>query len=290
MCAGLRCYLRVMVIRVGVGLAAAVGLAACGGAAVKGGAAAPVRNVACTDVATRLAEPQPGMTPSADAVAEMAALFEARCDQDAWSDAARRCIVDAAPSETAYLGCGELLTSDQVDAVSRAMQAYLAVEDESPDRGDRVEGECYDCGDAEGDPDGVEGGVAEGSIGAAPPPPPPPPPPPATKVVAPTVLEALRISGEKNIVPDYATKMAIARSNTRKLMGVYKLCLAASGSIQSVSMIKSMGFAAYDTKIQTTMRTWKYRPFMLDGMATPVCTVVQFAYSQVDPDADAAQP
>src|SRR6185295_9809912 len=69
-----------------------------------------------------------------------------------------------------------------------------------------------------GDPNGVEGGVEGGVVGgdlngvvAAPPPPPPPPPPAPPQNVPPTALDANRIAGEKNIVPDDVTKTEISR-------------------------------------------------------------------------------
>jgi protein TonB len=139
-----------------------------------------------------------------------------------------------------------------------------------------------------GDPNGVEGGVEGGVAGgdlngvvAAPPPPPPPPPPAPPQNVAPTALDANRIAGEKNIVPDDVTKTEISRSGKDKLIGSYKLCLTADGNISSVVQLKSTGFPAYDSKIQTTIRgEWRYRPFMVNGKPTPVCTAVTFIYSQ----------
>jgi periplasmic protein TonB len=139
-----------------------------------------------------------------------------------------------------------------------------------------------------GDPMGVEGGVEGGVVGgdlngvvAAPPPPPPPPPPAPPPNVAPTALDANRISGEKNIVPDDVTKTEIQRSGKEKLIGSYKLCITADGAVASVTQLKSTGFVAYDNKIQSTIRgEWRYRPFMVNGKATPVCTAVTFIYSQ----------
>jgi protein TonB len=139
-----------------------------------------------------------------------------------------------------------------------------------------------------GDPNGVEGGVEGGVAGgdlngvvAAPPPPPPPPPPAPPQNVAPTALDANRISGEKNIVPDDVTKTEISRSGKDKLIGSYKLCITNDGNISSVVQLKSTGFPAYDSKIQTTIRgEWRYRPFMVNGKPTPVCTAVTFIYSQ----------
>ena len=139
-----------------------------------------------------------------------------------------------------------------------------------------------------GDPNGVEGGVEGGVAGgdlngvvAAPPPPPPPPPPAPPQNVAPQALDALRIGGEKNIVPDDVTKTEISRSGKDKLIGSYKLCITTDGSISSVVQLKSTGFPSYDNKITSTIRgEWRYRPFTVNGKPTPVCTAVTFIYSQ----------
>jgi hypothetical protein len=139
-----------------------------------------------------------------------------------------------------------------------------------------------------GDPNGVEGGEEGGTVGgdltavvAAPPPPPPPPPPAPPQTVAPTAVEANRVSGEKNIIPDDVTKTEISRSGKDRLVGTYKLCITLTGSISSVSQLKSTGFPAYDSKIQNTIRgEWRYRAFMVNGKAAPVCTAVTFIYSQ----------
>jgi protein TonB len=139
-----------------------------------------------------------------------------------------------------------------------------------------------------GDPNGVEGGVEGGVVGgdlagavAAPPPPPPPPPPAPPQNVAPQALDANRIAGEKNIVPDDVTKTEISRSGKDKLVGSFKLCITAEGNINTVTQLKSTSFPAYDQKIVNTIRgEWRYRAFTVNGKATPVCTAVTFIYSQ----------
>ncbi len=142
-----------------------------------------------------------------------------------------------------------------------------------------------DAGDPNGEEGGVEGGVAGGVAGGvitdAPPPPPPPPPPPAPpQNVPPTLLEGSRIAGEKMIVPNDVTKTEISRSGKDKIVGSYKLCLTVDGNISTISQLKSTGFGAYDAKIQAEMRNWRYRPYMVNGRAVPVCTAVTFIYSQ----------
>jgi hypothetical protein len=104
---------------------------------------------------------------------------------------------------------------------------------------------------------------------------------PAPRNVAPTALDANRIAGDKEIAPDNVTKAEIGRSGKEKLVGAYKLCITAEGTVSSVSQLTSTGFPAYDSKIQSTIRSqWRYRPFMVNGKATPVCTAVRFIYSQ----------
>ena len=118
-------------------------------------------------------------------------------------------------------------------------------------------------------------------IGAPPPPPPPPPPPTPPQNVPPTMLEGSRIAGEKQIAPDDVTKTEIQRSGKDRIIGSFKLCLTVAGSISNVSMLKSTGFGAYDAKIQAKMHgEWRYRPYLVNGKAVPVCTAVTFIYSQ----------
>lgn len=94
------------------------------------------------------------------------------------------------------------------------------------------------------------------------------------------MLEGSRIAGNKNIVPDDVTKTEIQRSGKEKIVGSYKLCVTAAGAVSSINQLKSTSFPAYDQKIQREMRSWKYRPYMVNGRAVPVCTAVTFIYSQ----------
>jgi protein TonB len=143
-----------------------------------------------------------------------------------------------------------------------------------------------DVGDVNGEEGGVEGGQVGGVVGGdlsgvvgAPPPPPPPPAPP--QLVPPTALKQNRIAGEDQIMPDDVTKTEIGRSGKDRLVGSFKLCLSAEGNVTAVSQLKSTGFPTYDAKIISTIRSaWRYRPFMVNGKAVPVCSAVTFIYSQ----------
>jgi hypothetical protein len=109
--------------------------------------------------------------------------------------------------------------------------------------------------------------------------PPTPPAPPQT--VAPTALDANRVAGEKDIVPDERTQSDIFRSGVEKVIGTYKVCITAEGSVSAVTQLKSTGFPTYDATILDTIRSkWRYRPFIVNGKAAAVCTAVRFIYLQ----------
>ncbi len=97
------------------------------------------------------------------------------------------------------------------------------------------------------------------------------------KIVPQVALEAQRIAGEKDIQPPNDVATAISREG-KGVVGVVKMCLSAGGTVQKLNVLKSTGHAAYDNKIKTKMREWKYRPFMVNGKAVPVCTSVTFIY------------
>src|SRR5205085_3058245 len=98
--------------------------------------------------------------------------------------------------------------------------------------------------------------------------------------IPPTLIEAQRIAGDKVILPDEETKTEITRSGKDKIIGSFKLCVTPDGNVASVNMLKATRFEKYDVKIMREMRTWRYRPYLVNGKAVPVCTAVTFIYSQ----------
>jgi hypothetical protein len=126
---------------------------------------------------------------------------------------------------------------------------------------------------------GVPGGVVWGSIAA---PPPPPGPTDSTQVVPSSALEAQRIAGEKNILPNEQVRLAMQRANQLRLIASLKVCVDDSGAVSNVTMLKSTGYPSYDELLQATIAsTWMFQPFVLNGRVLPVCTAVTFIYKQV---------
>jgi len=96
--------------------------------------------------------------------------------------------------------------------------------------------------------------------------------------VTPMALDAFRLRGDRNILPDEATRLAIARAGVTKVTGSYKLCINTSGAVASIRLLQSTRFAAYDRRIEQAILGWTYRPFLSEGKPTPVCTAVTFLY------------
>jgi hypothetical protein len=94
------------------------------------------------------------------------------------------------------------------------------------------------------------------------------------------LFEARRVSGEKLILPDDSVKRAMQKQGVSKVIGAFRLCLDDTGSVESVLPIKSTGFADYDRELGAAIWKWTYTPFLVEGVAQPVCTAITFIYSQ----------
>jgi len=106
-------------------------------------------------------------------------------------------------------------------------------------------------------------------------------PAPASPIVTAAALDANRLSGERKIVPDEITLGALGRAGGDTLISSFKICVASDGNISSITQLRGTGFPAYDAKIQSTIRRdWRYRPFVITGKPTAVCSTVRFVYAQ----------
>jgi periplasmic protein TonB len=140
---------------------------------------------------------------------------------------------------------------------------------------DKEEDHGVEGGVEGGVPGGVVGGVLGGERDSKPPPPPPPKPvePPKPKVVAPTVLESQKLSGAIPPLPPNVKEQAFNTLGNQPgmLTAMFKVCIGGDGAISSINMIKPSGSAALDDFIRANLKTWRYRPYMIDGKPTPIC-------------------
>jgi len=99
------------------------------------------------------------------------------------------------------------------------------------------------------------------------------------KMIAPTLMTGLRISGETQIQPPDTVKTEMHRSGQDRATANYQVCLDAAGNVASARALKSSGFAAYDERLANAISTWRYRPYSVDGHGIPVCSVVTFIFA-----------
>lgn len=97
-------------------------------------------------------------------------------------------------------------------------------------------------------------------------------------VVPQVAVDKQRIAGDPEIRPDRETQLAMVRDRVASTRITVKMCLSASGSVRSLDIIRSTGYPAYDARVLREMRQWRYRPFEVNGVPTPVCTAITIFY------------
>ncbi|HEY4178612.1 MAG TPA: energy transducer TonB [Kofleriaceae bacterium] len=113
----------------------------------------------------------------------------------------------------------------------------------------------------------------------APPQPQTAPPVVKTALVPPNVLAGLRISGETQIMPSDPVKTEMMRDGRDNTVGSFKVCIDTSGRVASTAIVGSTKYASYDATITERVRDWRYKPYSVDGIPVPACSVVTFRYS-----------
>lgn len=96
--------------------------------------------------------------------------------------------------------------------------------------------------------------------------------------LSPVVMSALRTSGETQIHPSRNTQNQMISDGKRKVAGAVKVCIQATGAIESATILGSTKYAEYDQLLLEGVRRWHYRPHMVDGVPTPACSAVNFVY------------
>jgi TonB family protein len=103
-------------------------------------------------------------------------------------------------------------------------------------------------------------------------------PPARPRILTSAVLDGMRISGETQIHPSAATRNMMMRANVMSTFGVIVLCIATDGSVASAKLSRSTSYSEYDESLLLGVRTWRYRPYMVNGAPVPACGTVRFDY------------
>ena len=65
--------------------------------------------------------------------------------------------------------------------------------------------------------------------------------------------------------------------------GLYKICVSEAGAVSDVSTVKSAnpeGRADLDDRWITAIKTWRYRPYQVNGAAVPFCYTIRLQLGQ----------
>lgn len=91
-------------------------------------------------------------------------------------------------------------------------------------------------------------------------------------------LEALRQGLRVDILPDDEDLHAMLRAGREYVFAMARMCIDPTGAPTDVELIERSGFAGYDGKLVSKMRTWRYSPVLRDGAAVAACAPVAFMY------------
>jgi hypothetical protein len=95
-----------------------------------------------------------------------------------------------------------------------------------------------------------------------------------------SITPPVRISGDPNVVPPDSVKQEMVSARQSLLTGAFKVCVDLDGNVAAVTAISPSGHPDYDRLVIERARTWQYRPGLLDGQPTGVCTAVTLVYYQ----------
>jgi cysteine-rich repeat protein len=103
--------------------------------------------------------------------------------------------------------------------------------------------------------------------------------PKPTPVLAPSVMQGLRLSGETQVHPSSATQTMMVHDGASRVVGAVKLCISTDGGVTSTAMLVSTKYSDYDATLLSAVRGWRYRPYTLNGAPVPACSSVTFIYT-----------
>ncbi|MEO8214643.1 MAG: energy transducer TonB [Myxococcales bacterium] len=154
--------------------------------------------------------------------------------------------------------------------VEQKAETMIAVPKEAPapPKSDTTGGTTAGPG-GPGVPGGVKGGAAngvaggvEGGTGIKPTP---------TRFLPPRMGEQQKLSGAQ---PEFPTHLAVAGARYQVMA---KICVNTSGAVESVTLLKR-AHPTLDTNVAATVKTWRFRPLMANGIPVPFCYFGQFDF------------
>jgi hypothetical protein len=98
-----------------------------------------------------------------------------------------------------------------------------------------------------------------------------------------SAVDGKRISGETMIEPDTQTQFEMQAVGVDQTSAAFQLCLDTTGTPIAVERLSSTCFPRFDERLRTTIFTWRYSPYSLDGAPKTVCTRLNYVYVRPRP-------
>jgi TonB family protein len=94
-----------------------------------------------------------------------------------------------------------------------------------------------------------------------------------------SALESRRASGDAQVEPDHDVRTQLQRvTKATRLTTEISLCVSRAGLVREVALWRSSGFAPYDRQVLQAARGWRFRPYLVQGAPTPVCSQVSSSH------------
>lgn len=97
-------------------------------------------------------------------------------------------------------------------------------------------------------------------------------------VVKSSVLESQRLTGNRLIAPDPDDQPSLATGQRKGSVAV-KFCVDGSGHVSTVKVLKNSASSRYADKVVREIKTWTFRPVVVEGQTVDVCTIMVLLYA-----------
>lgn len=97
-------------------------------------------------------------------------------------------------------------------------------------------------------------------------------------IVPPHVAKGLRIAGNEQIHPPEMVRIEMLHQGKDMVQATIQVCVSARGAVDQLRVLKSTGYRSYDETLTREMREWRYKPYRVSGVPSPMCTVAVIIY------------
>ena len=93
-----------------------------------------------------------------------------------------------------------------------------------------------------------------------------------------TEIEKLRTAGDASPSLPAGAKMIAHRDGVARFAVAIRFCVSEQGIPTTVSLMKASEYSDANEKILGDVRRWRFRPYIMNGVATPVCSALLLNY------------